>query len=180
MATVKSSWLTLLIIALISVALLTLLQGDIPFTLAWQGALAKLSGSSSWSPLLDERLPRLIVLLCTGAALATSGAVMQALFHNPLASPSVLGISCGGSLAVIVISVLQWHLQYPYAIPTAAVSGSMLTLLLVYVPFRCSRGELLFHNLILTGIAISTLLLAIQSLIMYALRDQWQLSSNTD
>ena len=54
--------------------------------------------SIGWNPLLDERLPRLIVILCTGASLAVAGAVTQSLFHNPLASPSILGISCGGSL----------------------------------------------------------------------------------
>ncbi|NGX42323.1 MAG: Hemin transport system permease protein HmuU, partial [Chlamydiae bacterium] len=81
--------------------LVTLTAGATPLEQVWNGILDRIFHHSSvWNPLLDERLPRLIVLLCTGASLAVSGAVLQSLFHNPLASPSVLGISCGGSLFV--------------------------------------------------------------------------------
>src|SRR5688572_26489710 len=93
--------LLVLVTALLFCAVITLLVGDTPFSKVWDGLLNRLNGSSNrWNPLLDERLPRLIVILCTGASLAVSGAVMQALFRNPLASPSILGISCGGSLLV--------------------------------------------------------------------------------
>jgi len=73
-----------------------------------------LGGAWQWNPLLDERLPRLIVIVCTGASLAVSGAVMQALFHNPLASPSVLGITAGGSLLVVITFILGMHIDYPF------------------------------------------------------------------
>jgi iron complex transport system permease protein len=153
----------------------TLLIGDTPWSDVWTGALQKLQGLSfRWNPLLDERLPRLIVLLCTGASLAVGGAVTQALFSNPLASPSILGISCGGSLVVILIFIMEWHLDYPYAVPLAAFGGCIATLLFVYLLTRY-KGEIQMQNLILTGIAISTLLIAIQGAIMYSLRDRWQL-----
>lgn len=156
-------------------SILTLLTGEVPFGMVWQGVLNRLQHTSSeWNPLLDERLPRLIVIICTGASLAVSGTIMQSLFHNPLASPSVLGISTGGCLAVVFVFIYNGHHLYPFAIPLAAVSGCLFTLIFVYMISRFQFGTQLF-NLILTGIAVSTLLLAIQSLLLYALRNNWQL-----
>ncbi len=156
-------------VLLIGVSLLTLITGDTPL----KEVLGSLN-TSDWNPLLHERLPRLIVLICTGASLAVSGAVMQALFHNPLASPSVLGISCGGSLLVVLVFALGLNNLNPIAVPIAAFSGSFITLLLVYNLSR-RQGRVELNTLILTGIALSTLLLSIQGAIMYALRDKWQL-----
>lgn len=162
-------------ILLLIASVFTLLYGDTPFEIVWKGVMGRWQGSSSsWNPLLDERLPRLIVIICTGASLAVAGAVMQALFHNPLASPNVLGISCGGGLMVVLVFIMEWHLEYPYAIPIAAFAGSLLTLLFVYALSR-SRGEIQLHSLILTGLAVSSLLFAIQGALIYALRDHWML-----
>lgn len=147
-----------LILLLFIVSVLTLVSGPTPLM-------------SAWEPILHERLPRLIVLLSTGASLAVAGAVMQALFQNPLAAPSILGISAGGSLMVIFVFLMG--LQGAF-IPFSAFCGCLLTLMLVYALSR-KNGQVHMHNLILTGIAISTLLLAIQSAILFALRDQWQL-----
>jgi len=165
----------LLWLGLFICSLLTLFIGDIPWSQVWEGTLLRWKqGSTTWNPLLDERLPRLAVILCTGASLAVAGAVMQALFQNPLASPSVLGISCGGSLLVIPIFISEWHVSHPFAVPLAAFGGCLGTLLLVYALAR-SRGRVPIPTLILTGIAISTLFLAIQGAILYAMRDNWQL-----
>lgn len=155
-------------------AILTLTSGSISWSMVWDGALQRLQGTSlRWNPLLDERLPRLIVLLCTGASLAVAGAVLQALFQNPLASPSILGISCGGSLCVTFVFLLGWH-YYPYAISLAAVIGCLLTLVLIY-SMAYDRQGTSPATLILAGIALSTLLLAFQNSILYALRDHWEL-----
>lgn len=153
----------------------TLIIGDVPWNNVWEGFMLRIkSESSAWNPLLDERLPRLVVILCTGASLAVSGAVMQALFQNHLASPSVLGISSGGSLCVIPVFIGGWHLAYPFSVPLAAFGGCLSTLLLVYALSR-KYGHVSIPTLILTGIAISTLFLAIQGAILYAMRDNWQL-----
>lgn len=165
---------TLLLLLLIASSLLTLTFGEIPWTTVWEGVKERLNGGGTWNPLLDERLPRLIVILCTGASLAVSGAVMQALFQNPLASPSVLGISCGGSLFVVLIFACGMNHDYPYAVPAAAFTGCLSTLMLVYFISRL-HGGMQMQSLILTGIAISTLILALQGAVTYALRDRWQL-----
>jgi iron complex transport system permease protein len=156
-------------------AFLTLVTGDSSWEAVWRQALERLQGTSShWNPLLDERIPRLIVVLSSGAALAVAGAVMQSLFNNPLASPNILGISCGGGLLVVLIFVLEWHLEYPFTIPIGAFLGSLLTLIVVYM-LSCSQGTVQLNTLILTGIAVSSLLFAIQAAIIYALRDRWVL-----
>jgi len=156
-------------------SIFTLISGETPWEKVWEGFILHLQGKSNlWNPLLDERIPRLIVLICTGASLALSGAVMQSMFHNPLASPSVLGISSGGCLSVILIFIFDLRYTYPYALPLAAFAGCFVTLCLVYSLSRLQEGKCL-TNLILTGIAISTLLIAVQGLLLYALRDRWQL-----
>lgn len=171
MSRLQMSQLVLLVLGIIAICLL----GDTPFNQVWMDVLARFEGKShGWNPLLDERLPRLIVILCTGASLAVSGAVMQALFQNPLASPSILGISCGGSLSAIPVFIFGLHVQYPYIVPLTAFCGCLFTLLLVYGLAK-RQGQIQISNLILTGIAVSTFLVSVQGAILYALRDQWQL-----
>lgn len=153
----------------------TLINGETPWEEVWTGVQNRMTGMPyRWNPLLDERLPRLIVILCTGASLAVSGAVMQSIFHNPLACPSVLGISSGGCLLVVLVFIAEWHFSALYALPLAAFFGCLLTLCLVYALARFQTGWNL-NNLILTGIAVSTLLIAFKGWVLYALRDQWQL-----
>lgn len=168
-------WLTGCFFLLILGSILTLINGEMPWENVWKGSLLRFQGQSlAWNPLLDERIPRLIVLICTGASLAVSGAVMQSMFHNPLASPSVLGISSGGCLSVVLVFIFNLRFTHPYALPLAAFIGCFVTLCLVYSLSRWQEGKHL-TNLILTGIAISTLIIAIQGLLLYALRDRWQL-----
>lgn len=169
-------WLAGFLALLMLSSIMTLINGETPLGKVLEGFLLRMQGKSDmWNPLLDERLPRLIVLICTGASLAISGAVMQSLFHNPLASPSVLGISSGGCLSVVLVFIFDLRFTYPYALPLAAFLGCFATLILVYSLSRWQEGKQPITNLILTGIAISTLLIAIQGLLLYALRDRWQL-----
>jgi iron complex transport system permease protein len=156
-------------------SLVTLTQGDMAWSLVWKGAHERLMGQSQqWNALLDERLPRLIVLMCTGASLATGGALMQALFHNSLASPSVLGISTGGSLCAVLVFIFNWNIFHPYLLPLATVGGCFVTLCLVYMIAK-GQGSYQITQLILTGIALSTVLFAIQGILLYAMRHNWQL-----
>ena len=56
--------------------------------------------------LFDIRLPRICLAILIGAILAISGAVMQGLFRNPLAAPSLIGVSSGASVGASVVIVL--------------------------------------------------------------------------
>lgn len=163
------------ILALCCTALAILVQGVMPWDLVWDGAALRLTGGDSgWNPLLDERLPRLLVLGLSGASLAVAGSVMQSLFQNPLASPSVLGVSGGGSFCMLLVLVGGVHFERPMLLPLAALGGSLCSLFLVYfLAYR--QGRLYPSSLILTGIAISSLLMALHSLILYFYREEWQL-----
>lgn len=127
-----------------------------------------------WNALLDERLPRAILLVITGASLAASGAVMQSLFHNPLASPGTLGITSGGSLFVIFSFATGLYSYSLFALPLAAILGSLVTLFLVW-NLATRNGETVVYHLLLTGIATTTLFVALQGAITYLLRDDWTL-----
>ncbi|MCB1118753.1 MAG: iron ABC transporter permease [Chlamydiia bacterium] len=127
-----------------------------------------------WNPFMDERLPRTLLLVMTGASLAAAGAVMQALFQNPLASESVLGITSGGTLAAVLIFLTNGHLSFPWLIPVGTVLGCLGTLLFVW-SLASSRQSILLGHLILTGLAVTTLLIAVQGVITYMMRDNWQI-----
>lgn len=154
--------------------LASLLYGPTPLEELLNKLYPRLSGAIFWHPIIDERLPRLIVCLCSGASLACAGSIMQALFQNPLASPSVLGCTFGGSLLVSLVFASQLHAAYPFLIAFAAVGGCFLSLLLVYF-MALKDGRLQLHLLLLAGIALSTVFASIQSSISYIFRDDWAL-----
>lgn len=165
---------TIMLLLLFSLCLLALSTGETPLAEVWEGILLRMNGTSSaWNPLLDERLPRLIVLLSTGASLAVSGAAMQSLFQTALATPSVLGVTAGGSLLMTPLILLQWQLPFPALLPLAAIVGSLGTLLLVYGLAK-HTGNLTPSGLILMGLALSMLILAIEGALLYAFRNHWQ------
>lgn len=155
-------------------SVISLCFGPTPLSELYENAWQFMQGvSTEWNPLIHERLPRLIVLICTGASLAVGGAVMQSLFQNPLATPSILGITFGGSFCVLFVFLTGWHLRYPYGISIAAFVGCLATLSLVY---SLSRRHV-FHSmtgLVLCGIAITTVLMAVQNTLLYIWRDHWQ------
>ncbi|TCS43255.1 FecCD family ABC transporter permease [Reinekea marinisedimentorum] len=108
--------------------------------------------------LVHIRLPRAIAAMLTGAALALAGACMQGLFRNPLASPDILGVSAGSSLGAVIAITTGMSLIHPLMIPLFSITGALLTAGLVYlIALRtASQRQLLF--LILTGLALSSLL----------------------
>jgi iron complex transport system permease protein len=166
---------TLLFLCLLA-AFFTLFTGETPPAEVLEGIWRRITGSSSaWNPLLEERLPRLLVLSMTGASLAIAGVIMQSVFANPLASPTILGISGGGSLAVIAVLYAGWHLISPLVLPSAAFAGCLFALAGIYFLSRW-HGPISTPFLLLLGVAFSTLIFALQSAIVFALRTHWELS----
>ncbi len=108
------------------------------------------------------RIPRALSALAAGGALALSGAVIQGLFRNPLASPDVLGISAGSSLGAVLAIVTGASSFSLLAVPASAFAGSVLAALFVYgVSTRPGGTHLLY--LVLAGLAVSSLLNGIVS-----------------
>ena len=114
-------------------------------------ALGFMLGSSSVS-LANVRLPRVLAALLAGAALAASGAIIQAALDNPLASPNVIGVNSGAGLFVLLAAALV-----PGALwlaPLAAFAGALVTALII---FGLSLGGGLSRlTVVLAGIAITT------------------------
>ena len=100
----------------------------------------------------NVRVPRVLAALLAGAALATSGALIQACLDNPLASPNVIGVNSGAGLAVLLAASLV-----PGALwltPLAAFIGALATALII---FALSLGTGLSRlTVVLAGIAITT------------------------
>lgn len=107
---------------------------------------------------LTIRLPRVLLALLVGAALALSGCVMQGLFRNPLADPGLLGISSGAALAVacwLVLPLSVPALLALYMPMLAAFIGSLTVMVAIFILSRAGDGSL--SRLLLVGIAINAL-----------------------
>jgi iron complex transport system permease protein len=102
---------------------------------------------------LELRLPRALVALGVGAALAVSGAVLQGLTRNPLAAPEIVGVAAGANVAAVVVIVVLP--ATPVALlPAAAFLGAMAAGILVYA--LAWRGGSAPTRLLLVGIGITT------------------------
>jgi iron complex transport system permease protein len=87
---------------------------------------------SAWvSIVLQSRLPQALTAVLAGAALAVSGLMLQTLFQNPLAGPSILGISSGANLGVALVMLSAGGLISMTSTVVAAFAGAMAVLLLI-------------------------------------------------
>ncbi|CAN5331690.1 iron ABC transporter permease [soil metagenome] len=106
------------------------------------------------STLWVVRFPRIAMGLAVGAALAVAGAVMQAIFGNPLAEPGVVGVSSGGALGAALAIVLGVTALGTGTLAVFAFIGGLLATMLVYAVSR-SNGRTEVVTLLLTGIAVN-------------------------
>lgn len=122
--------------------------------------------SMAGSVLWQIRLPRLILGLLVGAALGVGGALMQAVFANPLAEPSVIGVTSGAGVGAAVVIVFGLNFFGSSTVPMAAFVTGLLTTWLVY---RLAHfgGRIRVVNLILVGIAVNAIAGAIISFFIF-------------
>ncbi len=156
------------------VALLSLTVGTV--SISWVEALRAVVGSSSTTQidtiLFDIRLPRILLAIFVGAVLATTGAVMQGLFRNPLADPSLIGVSSGASVgASLMIVTAGGFIQGGALVGLSLVSigafvGGFTATLLVYRLATSGMGTSV-TTMLLAGIAIGALAGALNSLLSY-------------
>ena len=138
-----------------------------------------LSFSELWDALLQQgdqtnqiiiwqlRLPRVLAAFTVGAALGTSGALLQGMLRNALATPFLLGISAGAGLIVVLLITLN---QFLFLIPIAAWVGAILTTSIVYFLAR-TGNDIRVERLILGGVAVSSLFGAIQTTLLLLSED---------
>jgi iron complex transport system permease protein len=110
--------------------------------------------------IFELRLPRVLTGLLVGAALGLSGALLQAIARNPLASPDLLGINAGASVAAVAVVILAGSaggvsgLAASFGLPTAAILGSLGSGALLYIlAFRGRRLDPM--RLVLVGVGLS-------------------------
>ncbi|WP_019173335.1 FecCD family ABC transporter permease [Pseudaminobacter salicylatoxidans] len=124
------------------------------------------------------RLPRVVLGVLIGAALAVSGAVMQGLFRNPLADPGLVGVSAGAGLGAIVVIVLGGTFLGPvlalfgiYTLPLAAFFGGLATTLILY-RVATRRGQTSIATMLLAGIALGAMAGAFSGIMVYLADDR--------
>jgi len=115
----------------------------------------------------DLRLPRLLASLLVGSSLGMSGALLQGMLRNGLASPYLLGISAGSGL--VIVSFISFGLAQIF-IPIAAWFGALFTTLIVFMISK-NGNKISVERLILGGVAISSLFGAIQATLILQVED---------
>jgi iron complex transport system permease protein len=176
--------LTVLIAILAAVALLSAMVGaaGIPPGRLF-AALTGYGGDDQWLArdrlvLWSIRLPRIVATMMVGAMLASAGTVMQGLFRNPLADPSLVGVSSGAGLAAAMAIVIGDRFlmlqvgQFPFEVlPVAAFLGALIATAVLYrLATYDSRTSIAIF--LLGGIAIAALANAGIGLLVFVSNDQ--------
>lgn len=114
------------------------------------------------------RLPRVMLAILVGASLAASGVGLQAMFRNPMADPYLLGITSGGAVGAAIVALLDVHSTWfgAGAQPFISFATAFSTAWVVAMLGRVG-GVLRTDAVLLSGIAIGSLLSAIVSLMVY-------------
>lgn len=166
--TKKRLFIWAMLVLLITIACIALIAGS--HRLSWQELLTLLQGEGleiSRQIVLHIRLPRILAAIITGVILSLSGAVMQILLRNPLASPYTLGISnaaaFGASYGIvflgagtdIVRSSDLFMITNPYVVTISAFLGSLLGLAIILLIVRIKQASV--ETIILSGVIINSL-----------------------
>ncbi|MBD8165901.1 iron ABC transporter permease [Erwinia persicina] len=164
-------WLGVLFMLLVVLAFSAANTGAMSLTLPalWRSGF----DGSLWQIWFTIRLPRVLLAVIVGGALALSGCVMQGLFRNPLADPGLLGISSGAALAVAMSIVLSLSLPgvlMLYLPLLAAFLGSLAVTLVIFLLSR--QGLTGLSRLLLVGIAINALCGAAVGVLSWLSTDQ--------
>jgi ferric citrate transport system permease protein len=148
-ARMKIALVIFITLALAGCALLSLHMGVIP--VPWRALLTDWQdGREHYYVLMEYRLPRLLLALFVGAALAVAGVLVQGIVRNPLASPDILGINHAASLASVGALLLMPSLSV-MVLPLLAFAGGMAGLILLKMLAKTHQPM----KLALTGVALS-------------------------
>ncbi|EHD21075.1 MULTISPECIES: FecCD family ABC transporter permease [Brenneria] len=164
-------WLAGLLLLLLALMICAANLGalNLSFHTLWQTSL----DDPLWHIWLHIRLPRVLLAVLVGSALACSGGIMQGLFRNPLADPGLLGISSGAALCVALTIVLPLGLPpllSLYSPMLAAFVGSLAITAIIFILSRSEQGGL--TRLLLAGIALNALCAAVVGVLTYISNDQ--------
>ncbi|CBV43214.1 FecCD family ABC transporter permease [Halomonas elongata] len=112
----------------------------------------------------ELRLPRILLAVLVGAALAVAGAILQGIVRNPLASPDVIGITSGAALAAVAFMASFGAGLSLHWLPASALLGALLSALLVFL-LAWQRG-IAPSRMVLVGIGLSAAMGAVTTLLI--------------
>ena len=145
--------------------------GDILGALS-RGLAGKGGDDVAYAIVMDIRLPRVLLAILTGVALAVSGLIMQAVVGNPIADPYILGISSGASLgATLAIVTGVMSALGSVAVGLSAFLFALLTSVGVMILSRLG-GRATSERLILSGLALSAAASSIATLLVYTAKNR--------
>ncbi|MDO4606939.1 MAG: iron ABC transporter permease [Bowdeniella nasicola] len=150
--------LLLLLLLLIGVTVSLLLGGK---DTSPHQVLAYLTGGQAdpyLQAVIDTRVARIVMALLVGSGLAVAGVLIQAVTHNPLADPGLLGITAGASAAVVTVGLLSGSLVLAHTL-WAGSAGAIISTLICYLVATRSTGSPVM-TLLLTGAIISAIAVA--------------------
>ncbi|OQM45289.1 ferrichrome ABC transporter permease [Anoxybacillus sp. UARK-01] len=137
---------------------------DLRYSTIWKALFHFNSDHSSHVIIRELRLPRAIAAVLVGAALATSGAIMQGMTRNPLASPSIMGVSAGSAFLVAIAIAFLPGISY-YGLIFFSFVGAGVGAGLVFGIASLSKGGMTPVKLALAGSAITGLLSSLSTAI---------------
>lgn len=164
---VRFFWLyAALAAALLSLCCIGLMRGSvqIPLRDVVRILTGTFDGRDAWRHIvLESRLPQTLTALLAGAALAVSGLMLQTLFKNPLAGPSILGISDGANLGVAIAMIWLGAASYLSTILAALIGAGVVLLLILWFSRRV-RGSVM---LLIIGLMLGYLASSVISILNY-------------
>lgn len=130
----------------------------------WQSLFAADEAALPGNVLWELRLPRILLAILGGAAMALAGVLMQSLTRNPLAAPGLVGVEAGASVTMLLILVL-WPQALPLPLyPLAALLGGLAVAL--FIVALSWRGGIAPLRLILVGVGLTAMLGAVADLLI--------------
>ena len=181
----RAVFLTVATVALTAAAIAGITQGTVPISgfdalgVVTHHVAPFLSGSGA-TPSTDVivwliRIPRLLIAALVGAGLATAGTILQGLFRNPLAEPSIVGVGSGAVLGAVIAFVSGLTAATALALPLAAFAGALVALAVVYA-LATRGGATPVTTLLLSGVAVSAWFGALSSLLISMNVVNWQIA----
>ena len=155
-----------LFLAVVALFLLGIFYGDvtIPLKDVVKILLRSYDGKEAWQHIvLESRLPQAVTALLVGASLAVSGLMLQTLFKNPLAGPSILGISDGANLGVAIAMIYLGAASYLTTIIAALVGAFVVLLIILGFSRKVSSNVML----LIIGIMVGYLASSVISILNY-------------
>ncbi|WP_160726083.1 FecCD family ABC transporter permease [Bacillus sp. USDA818B3_A] len=135
---------------------------DIKLNTVWEAVTNYHSNLASHQIIREIRMPRALGAVMVGALLAVSGAVMQGLTRNPLASPSIMGVTDGAAFA-LVLTLSFFPTTTILGLTFSSLAGAGLGVTLVFLIGSFSKGGLTPVKLALAGVAVGSMLNAISN-----------------